>query len=266
MAQPTQTGDPVTGLAQFDLSGRVAVVTGGSKGLGQSIADGLASAGASVLLASRHAEEVERAAEAIAARHGTEAAGIAADITEPQQVEALFAEVDRRFGHLDVLVNNAGINIRGAIGDLTLEHFRQVQAVNVDGLWLCSRAATVRMRAAGRGSIINLASTLGVVGLAGRTPYAMSKGAVVQMSRTLALELAADGVRVNAICPGPFLTPMNEPIAETDEARDFIVGATALGRWGRMHEIQGAAIFLASEASSYVTGSLLMVDGGWTAS
>jgi NAD(P)-dependent dehydrogenase (short-subunit alcohol dehydrogenase family) len=115
------------------------------------------------------------------------------------------------------------------------------------------------------GRLINLASALGLVGLAGRTPYTASKGAVVQMTRTLALETAADGITANAICPGPFLTEMNLPIADTEDGRRFVVGATALKRWGRLEEIQGAAIFLASDAASYVTGAMLAVDGGWTA-
>ena len=121
------------------------------------------------------------------------------------------------------------------------------------------------MKQAGGGRIINLCSTLGLVGLANRTPYASSKGAVAQMTRALALELAPLNINVNAICPGPFLTEMNVPIAETEEGKRFIVGATALERWGRLEEIQGAAIFLASDAASYMVGSMLVVDGGWTA-
>src|SRR5262249_10719490 len=127
------------------------------------------------------------------------------------------------------------------------------------------RAALPGMRTRRWGRIINLASALGLVGLAGRTPYTASKGAVVQMTRTLALETAADSIMVNAICPGPFLTDMNLPIADTEAGKTLVVGATALKRWARLEEIQGAAIFLASDAASYVTGTTLAVDGGWTA-
>jgi gluconate 5-dehydrogenase len=166
------------------------------------------------------------------------------------------------FGQVDVLVNNAGVNIRGPIDELTYEQFQEVQRINVDGVWLCARAVVPQMKAAGGGRIINLGSTLGVVGLQDRTPYTTSKGAVVQMTRALALELAPHNILCNAICPGPFLTPMNVPIAETEQAKKFIVGAVALERWGRLEEIQGAAIFLASDAASYVTGDILGVNGG----
>jgi len=253
------------GINLFDLTGRTAIVTGGSKGLGYAMAAGLASAGADVMIVSRHLDEAQAAAANITRDFGRKAIGYAADVTIPTEVDAMLAAADGELGKADILINSAGTNIRGPIAELTPEQFDEVMNVNVKGTWLCCRAVLAGMRARKWGRIINLASSLGLVGLAGRTPYTASKGAVIQMTRSLALETAADGITANAICPGPFLTEMNLPIADSEDGKKFVVGATALKRWARIEEIQGAAMYLASDAASYVTGATLAVDGGWTA-
>lgn len=253
------------GIAQFQMKDQVAVVTGGSKGLGAAIAAGLASAGATIVLISRNGDEAQATADEIHDGFGVPAVGLAADVTNPDDVDRAIGEVMGRFGRIDCLINSAGINIRGDIESLSYHDFQQVQRTNVDGTWLFCKAVVPGMKAAGYGRIVNMASTLGLVGLANRTPYTSSKGAVVQMTRALGLELANDGIACNAICPGPFLTPMNVPIADTEEARKFIVGAVAQERWGELHEIQGAAILLCSQAASFMNGSMITVDGGWTA-
>lgn len=257
--------EKLPGIKQFDLTGMSAIITGGSRGLGFAMAEGLASAGANIMIVNRSKEEGNQAAQELVDAYGIKAITFECDVTNQAQVEAMTNKGISTFGKIDVLINSAGINVRGPIDEVAPSDFQKVLDVNVNGTWLCCRAITPHMKKNKSGRIINLASTLGLVGLANRTPYASSKGAIVQMTKALAIELAQFNITVNAICPGPFLTEMNKPIADSEDAKKNIIGATALGRWGELKEIQGAAIYLASEASSYTTGSMMVVDGGWTA-
>ena len=218
-----------------------------------------------MVLTGRNPDALEARAAAIANLTGRTVIGLVGDVSDPVQVEHVVAEVIDRWGRVDVLINNAGINVRGAIAEIEPKDFDYSLAVNVTGPWLMCRALEPTLRQAGRGRVVNIASTFGVVGAANRTAYASSKGALVNMTRALALEWAPIGVTVNAIAPGPFLTDMNIPFKDTEHARRVIANEIAMQRWGEIHEIAGAALYLASDASSYVTGTVLMVDGGWTA-
>jgi NAD(P)-dependent dehydrogenase (short-subunit alcohol dehydrogenase family) len=249
----------------FSLDGRVAVVTGGSKGLGKSMALALAESGARTVLVSRHLAEGTAAAAEIAAATGRESVALSADVTREEDVTRLFANVSARFGRIDVLINNAGVNIRHPIEEYPTEEFRQVIDVNLTGAWLCCRAVAPILKAAKSGSVINLGSALSAISLPDRSAYAAAKAGILGLTRTLALEWAPFRARCNALCPGPFLTEMNRPLLKTPEKAQAILSQTAFNRWAELHEIRGAAVFLASDASSYVTGSALYVDGGWTA-
>ena len=249
----------------FRLDGRVALITGGSKGLGRSIALGLAQAGATTVICSRHLRDCEEAAAEIASESDRESIGMAADVTQEADVDRLVSGVVDRLGRLDVLVNSAGINIRHPIDVFPTSDFKQVLDVNLTGTWLCCRAAGRIMAKQGKGSVVNVGSALSAVGLVERTAYCASKAGILGLTRTLALEWAPSGVRCNAVCPGPFLTEINEPLLKEPEKLQAVVDQTAIQRLAELHEIRGAALFLAGDASSYVTGSALFVDGGWTA-
>jgi len=166
-------------------------------------------------------------------------------------------------GRIDILINSAGINIRGSIEQLSPEDFNKVQQVNVTGSWLAARAVVPVMKANGYGRIINIASALSLIAIPERTPYCTSKGAILQLTRSLAVELARDSINVNAILPGPFATDMNLPLLEDPAKYQAFVSKVPMGRWGELHEIGGIALYLASPASSYTTGACISVDGGW---
>ena len=252
-------------LDRFRLDGKVAVVTGGSRGLGRAIADALASAGADVALSSRQLEGAERAAEVIASATGRKTLALAVDVTARNDVDKMIGDVMKTLGRIDILVNNAGVNIRGPIEELTEADWDTVVDTNLKGPWLCCRAVAPVMKTQQWGRVINVSSMLGEISLPGRTPYASSKGGLTLLTKTLALEWAKDGINVNALCPGPFATEINTPLLSDPAARAQMEANVPLARWGDPVELGPAAVFLASDASSFMTGATLFIDGGYTA-
>lgn len=251
-------------LDQFDLTGRVALVTGASRGLGVAMATALAEAGASVAVTSTRQADVDARATEISAATGRDVIGIAGDVAVPADGERVVAAVEAAFGRLDVLVNNAGINLRGSIDELPFSDFERSWAVNVSGTWLMCRAAKRLLAGSPAARVVNIGSTFGSVAAPNRTAYTSAKGAVHQLTRALAMEWAHIPINVNALAPGPFLTDMNLEHQFSEHSVRVIQQEIALKRWAEIPEITGPLLFLSSDASSYVTGSIVAVDGGWT--
>jgi len=249
----------------FNLSGKVALVTGGSKGIGFAIGRGLAQVGANVVLASRHLFEAKKAAESISKIFKVKSAGMEVDVREVVQCQALVEETVSKFGRIDILVNNAGISVRKPAIEITEGLWDTILDTNLKGVFFCAQAVTKQMIKQGSGGkIINMSSVGAIVAQREQAAYGASKGGIIQLTRVLAAEWAKYNILVNAIGPGSIRTNINKEYLSIQKNLKFNLSKICLGRIGNPKEIAGAAIFLSSKASSYMTGQTIFVDGGWT--
>jgi gluconate 5-dehydrogenase len=247
----------------FSLAGKVALVTGSNRGIGFALAQGLARAGATVVLNGRDHERTEAAARALK-DEGLAVSTSIADVTNHEAVVREVKRIEQQFGAIDVVVNNAGIQHRAPFVEFTTERFEAIMRSNVYGPFFVAQATAKGMIGRGRGSIINICSVQSELGRASIVPYTASKGAMKMMTKGMAAELGPSGLRVNGLAPGYFRTELNEALVQDPSFTDWLVKRTPLGRWGKTDELVGAAIFLASDASSFVTGQMIYVDGGIT--
>ena len=245
----------------FDLAGRTALVTGGSKGLGKAMARGFAEHGADVFICSRNEDELEQAAAEIGKGLERRVEWAVADLTEPTQTESLAEEARSRLGRIDILVNNAGTNAPQPIDEVSDENWATMMELNLTSAMRLTRALVPAMKTSGWGRVIHVSSVLGLGGKEGRNGYCASKAGMIGLARASALDLGPFGITVNCLAPGPFLTDLPGRLLSDEQKRHF-ADRTALGRWGRPEELMGPALLLASEAGSYITGSVLSVDGG----
>ena len=251
-------------MSDKKLSGKTAVITGASKGLGKAMALALGDAGAKLALVSRNKEQLQDVA-AEARKLGTVAEVFVADVTDEGQVSRLADDVTAKLGPVQILINNAGINIRKPSTEFTLADWRAVMDTNLTSVFLVCRAFVPRMKGQGYGRILNLTSIMSHVAIAGRTAYAASKSGLLGFTKALALELVADKITVNGISPGPFATELNKPILENPEANAQFLSKIPLGRWGKVEEVGQLALYLCSEDAGFITGTDILIDGGWTA-
>lgn len=245
----------------FDLTGRVALVTGGSRGIGRAIAGGLADAGADLFICARKEDSLRRAAEEIAGETGRRVEWMVADVARRQEAEAVASEALRRWGRVDILVNNAGWNIPQAIDEIRDEDWDYLVELNLTSVMALTRALVPQMKAQRWGRIIHISSIMGLASTPKRNAYSATKGALIAMAKATALDLGPFGITVNCIAPGPIATEMPMSIL-TKEQQDALAARTALGRWADPEELVGAALLLASEAGRYITGTCIVVDGG----
>jgi len=245
----------------FDLTGRTALVTGSSQGLGYAMARGLAQAGAALVLNGRDEKKLAGAVDALRAE-GFKVGAAAFDVTNGAASAAAVARAEEDFGVIDILINNAGIQRRAPLAEMTEAQWREVLDTNLTSAFLVARAVAPRMIARGRGKIINICSVMSEVSRPTIANYAAAKGGLKMLTRAMAVEWAKHGLQANAIAPGYFVTPLNKALVENVEFNQWICGRTPAGRWGQPHELAGAAVFLASGASDFVNGQVLYVDGG----
>jgi len=250
---------------RFSLSGKCALITGGSKGLGKQMAISLANAGADVLIVSRNSKEGERSAKEIMEKTGRKCFFSKCDVRKYNDVKKCVEKAIKKLGKIDILITSAGINFRHNAVDFPEEKFKDVIETNFFGTWYFCKQVGKHMIERKYGKIITLGSILSVVSLPERTAYASSKGAVLQLTKTLSLEWAKYNINVNCLCPGPFQTPMNEKIFKDKKIKKFFLEKIPLSRLGKVEEIGDIAVFLSSDASSFITGSAIFIDGGWTA-